>query len=528
MQRLILYLLFCLAFSNAAGQQPIIQKTYVNNLPNYHSYFWGLETYNDAAFYIIDINVNQPNHYSKLIKTDSLLNTQWIKEFSNSGIRVTDIKKFADDTLLLGCIYYDANDQLVASILKTDTAVNIFQARSLHIPDQYSYSINICNGDIYFYGTQGILYNTNDKTNMFIICMDKNFNIKWKYQMEYLFKHDNLKIVEYPGNGIVLQATALASYDTVPTIPPENSIVLRIDSVGNLLWAQRTGNYSNIPSLDDYNIYNGDIKIDKQGNIINGVNTPMFYYAKSSVVLQKLDSAGNQLDCKFFLHASNQEDELYQLNVRPDGNILLSINRLINMLVDSNLNVIYRKIMGAIPYVILMYTQNVLSDNSSVIVGGSNGSHPHAMALLTDSISSIGCGNIFDTVFPVQNISYTNEDILNEIIISPLSVTDTTMAFNFINSTDITDSLICLTATGVQQHETLKCSFYPTVVDEALLLNCDFDINGKIQIYNTADQLVINQNTTNRVDVSSLTPGIYFIRFINSGIVSQTSKFIKR
>jgi hypothetical protein len=95
---------------------------------------------------------------------------------------------------------------------------------------------------------------------------------------------------------------------------------------------------------------------------------------------------------------------------------------------------------------------------------------------------------------------------------------DNNYDFSYTNGT-----LVITEATSVHSSESATPVFYPNPVNDYVILDLNGDATETIAIYNNDGQLILTTSIVNRsVDVSSLKPGIYFMKTQN-----ETFKFIK-
>ena len=115
-------------------------------------------------------------------------------------------------------------------------------------------------------------------------------------------------------------------------------------------------------------------------------------------------------------------------------------------------------------------------------------------------------------VFGVSNTNYCNGEQARQYLID-------NFGWNIIDA-----GLDCSTL-GIDDIESYSVFIYPNPTKNILYLEGNLNpVN--ISIYDLLGKKVISTNNTNRIDVKSLTKGVYFISIID-GINSSTKKFIK-
>lgn len=100
------------------------------------------------------------------------------------------------------------------------------------------------------------------------------------------------------------------------------------------------------------------------------------------------------------------------------------------------------------------------------------------------------------------------------------TITDTT-----VNDTTVNDSLLNVSDQG-WNHALNTASVYPNPVRDYLYIDANIEINS-IEIYSLkGERLMIKVDRTNQIDISDLTPGVYFLKLeANAGVI--TRKIVK-
>ena len=82
---------------------------------------------------------------------------------------------------------------------------------------------------------------------------------------------------------------------------------------------------------------------------------------------------------------------------------------------------------------------------------------------------------------------------------------------------------------GIDELESVSLSIYPNPSSEFISINFENNIQDylTVTLTNTIGQTVLTTNKTNKIDVKSLEPGVYFLQLKTANRIG-TSKFIKR
>ena len=522
MSRYFLVLIVCLLSYCVNGQQ-IVQKVYKFNVANGYNCIYDFAKSAESFYFIANQGINFTHYYS-IIKTDTFLNTLWIKEFTTTAgeITINQVIALSNDSLIING-NYSYNNKNYCWLAKTDSALNIVSFRCLDIPNFEYSQAQLCNGDVVVYGTQRF-DDTITHRKIFLIAMDTELNIKWKNQIQYLDGNDKIKIAEYPGDGLVVQAQAYITFST-PTVPGLNTFIVRIDSTGNVIWAKRTGTFGPSPSTIPY-LYSGDVKVDHQGNIISSFQSTYWSILDFDNVLQKLDPQGNEIACKRFANVSGQDALVDNISIRPDGNIIQLMNKREHVITDANLNFLNRRRLSTSP--IGVFWNQLIDENNQIINSGATLSpYEYGLVVKSDSSSAIGCGNNPYLSISVQSVLFSNTDITGDIILSNFMTADTTIYLSPNNVSDISDSVICNSATQFQELEFRDIKIYPTIVDDVLNIGYTNGDGATIEVINTMGSVLMKLPIRRSISVKELSKGIYFIKLIKDNDFI-TCKFIKQ
>ena len=151
--------------------------------------------------------------------------------------------------------------------------------------------------------------------------------------------------------------------------------------------------------------------------------------------------------------------------------------------------------------------------------------------LFNDSCSN---GSVFTSVHPG---AWWDTGGFREELVSEDSVTFYQSQYYYMSGTDtvhvywlaFSDSTLLSTGNTAlsNEHNSIKVFPNPTSDFVSLNLNKSFGNSNRIELYNTFGQLVLTSTQINKIDISKLTAGLYFIKVTNSQGLTVTSKFMK-
>lgn len=466
-----------------------------------------------------------------VVRSDSLLNIKWKKKFVQSGPFIAmylESVELNNDTIAVFGLSYDTNyasayPSIYYWFTKMDTSGNIYDTKLFYTTNKLRLNhIQKSNyNHIIVYGREIVVPNIDER--MVILEFDQNFNPLWNKQYKFSEIDDIKSVRSYLENGYVIQAHSLNPLDTIFT---RNTLLFRIDSVGNILWAQRTGNLLPTANNGSDDVDYGQVIVEANGNIVNSFTTEAFVpYTYYDILIQRLDSLGSELNTMRFGNFTTQYDYFNNLLLKPNGNFILHFNSFRYIEMDSNFNQLWYKRMypAQLP---AQFEDDLILNNGALVLLGITQSSFNSLLIMTDSLGSIGCDQFIYNTFPQQVVSFPNTDITGSISINSNLIFDSLITLSIQNAF-LKDSVICNTATYFQQFHDDKIQIYPTVTNYKIVVENNNDLNLNVFIYDLKGTLKLQSMLDkNEVDVSVLTEGLYLLRLSNENQIFNF-KFIK-
>lgn len=536
---IFLLILFCCSTYCAKGQQ-IVQKVYFQNGQFAQSPAGIVEMPgNDLVHTSTQSIVAIANyHFTNLVRTDSALNTKWQKELKVQGgtFSSSDLFRIHNDSLIISGAFADSGsyDPFKNCLIKTDSSGNVAKAIAL-IGDTLVGGMAFLDNDstIIIAGCQGEKHNFYDNRRMFIAALDLDFNLLWN--KVYVYNDDAYitKIVRYIDNGFIVQAQILET-DTIFLDPPTSVLVMRLDSQGNLIWAKRIGNI--VPSIfGATSIYAADIVVEPNGNILCGIATPYFSILYDDVILQRLDSSGNELQTFRYGNSQPQNKELKKIIAHSNGNFILQINSNFFLEIDSNLSILNSRVISSVLniqpttlYGICLVLKK--AKNGGFINWGYINQTYHLILARADSTLNFGCQLTVPKQLQQQLVSFPNIDRTSFVKTHSCVLHDSTITIQVSNINYLTDTIYCHSYTE-QQEQIIQNSIkvFPSIAQDKLtvlgrkepgkLYFKIYDLQGKERIYRKLED--------ESIDITSLPFGFYLLK-IYCGSQAYNFKFIKQ
>lgn len=541
MQRYITILLFFLFASEVNGQQ-IVQRFYHNGGPG------SLIRLNSNNYLLTGGHYNlQLNRFSVFMsEIDSVGQIININEFSHPNYSLNSINSSLYDggNYLYHLVYaYNASIFAFPFFVKTDLSGNVITCKKFttSLPSgviQFAYQ----NGKLTFCGgiDHGYVSSTlpQIKDNRFMVFQtDDNFNVLWAKEYRYKIEERLLSIAPTSDGGFIVQGT---TYDSLPTPARQDLVTMKLDSLGNVVWAKQAGSPNfPLPGTSVAVAYAGKVALFDNGDILNGFNTSWYngtmMNTNNDVILQKLDSAGNEITSYRYGNSIAGEERISDLIIDYNQNIVFSIyslllkanNNLAPLRITNNRisNIDLNSFRG---YKSLCDNQdNTISSVASVsYLTGTP--FTNICFSKSDSNGNMLCTPLIAPSIYCQPETVGNFDITNLISAFPIIISDSMININPVTNV-FADSLNCISSTGIAVNENKKIEVYPTVFSKEInvLLNekTEFNysvvsINGKI-----LSSGILNSDV-NKLNLSKLSKGLYFIK-INSKDNNLCFKIIK-
>ncbi len=535
MQRIFLYILFCFTVLQTQGQQQIVQHKF--HYPKSTYYLDAIELSNSDLILSQNITGNTGlNLQSIITKTDSNTNIKWHKELNIQGNNffINKIINYHNDTFIVQGLTYPNIPNMDSSkivLIKLDSSGTIISQNCINSNFKiYSNGIIRDKSDnIIVYGK--IVYTDVMDERMFLAAFDTDLHLIWNKEYSLHQVNEITSLANYTDNGFIAQVRTENFYDTIPLDPARNALLMRLDSVGNLIWASRVGNLTASTNPTNYTfVIPGDIVVANNGHIYNVVTTSWFGGFYKDIIFQELDSSGNVLQAIRYGNYITQDKEVNSLRLLSNGNLLIRFNKFGLLQTDSTFNILWAKLISIVPNAVVFTTNKELKNGSHLLFGSIQYQYYATLLIITNSALQIGCGNTYTLNFPQQNVTFPNIDRTNSIQQYNFSVSDSSVFAQSINYSALPDSIICQTATYLPENQnSTAIKVFPLITRS--VLNIENNTNNQIikfQILNILGATATEATfTANSIDVSMLPNGIYILKLFSNNI-SHTFKFVKQ
>lgn len=453
-----------------------------------------------------------------LVKMDLAGNILWQKSIGgNASDDLRSIKQTFDGGFILGGnsrsdISGDKTEGNKGEddywVVKTDSLGNIQWQKTIGGNDQDFFRDIIQTGDGgYFLGGYSKSPTSGDKTenskgeqDYWVIRLSSTGNIQWQKTIGGDARDELNSVFETNDGGFILGGTSFSEISGNKTAASKGYSdywVVKLSSLGSIEWQKAIGGqyYDELHSIQQTSD-NGYILGGYSGSDISGDKTENFVGSFDYWIV-KLNSSGNVVWQNTI--GGSDLDYLFSINATSDGG-----------------------------YILGGYSK---SPNSGDKEENLNGLYDY-WVVKVDELGkmewqkSIG-GTAFDYFTSVIQTSDKNY-IISGHSKSSISGDKTENSYGSFDYWVLKLDYIDNTNTSIQKYNADILLLYPNPVQNSL--NIDFDKNNlfKIEIYNElGNKVIVSQKEI--VDVSYLSPGIYFIKaFDNNKKVLQVQKFIKK
>jgi hypothetical protein len=528
-----LFLLFViLHFFNADGQH-IIQKLYKN--PSGGTGYDMVKT-NDGGVLIAG-SASNPSNTSitagMLLKLDSAGSYIWSKliydqPLTSYNTQIENILQLSNGKLFIqGKSYIPSTTTAYQWLMLYDSLGNVSKQVSLKWPIGSGFPIfndviENSDGDIvlcgdYFSGfNMGGFYNK----RFLVMTVDTSLVIQWTKEFYYQLQEEFVCIKNCPDGNLILQGI------TLDTIAPskDHVILLKINSSGDIIWAKQIGTDPPSGVTSPYT-GSGSIDIMTNGTIFNTFTTNWFRPSFQDIILQRLDSDGNDLiSTQFFMPGDSPEILVEDSNniYIKNGWELVKTNSFPNIVwKKSTLNSSITNFGIGTPF--FKTNENTLAFsylNNSSFQSGS------IYLVLEDTSGNIGCNPTTYLIPSSQMQSMPSIDIGWAITENILTVSDSVLSYSFDNAL-YTDTLLCDTYTIVPELFDSKSliSAYPNPSSDYINFTSSKNLNGlTVEVLDILSRKIATETIQeNRISVNKLHTGIYFIAII----IGNSKKMVK-
>ncbi len=435
-----------------------------------------------------------PFHWLTLMKLDSAGNLLWSKanDLARSGRK---IKKLADSNLiLLGEILESSppTNRKSTLLCQTDTAGNTLWCR-IYFDSIGFYANDVIElpdkGFALTGGLSDIFNQQEDK--IFLMRTDSAGNVLWckLYGNGYPGYYSRSVVATHDG-GFIIGGNM---------VDIEDIVVFRTDSLGNLIWSKQFGGTKGDFLQSLISLSNGNYAFGGYSNSFIGSGSwPPF-----KQLLFQFDSTGNKIFCNQYIQGG-LFDKCYDLAETQTGKIIITGIGTTKM-TDANGNAILWFAWGGNNSV------NLLPDQSMIFTGN-NGFNSLIQITKTDSVFTPLCYNY--NIDPIQQVSIPDDFLPLTLGEASYSPSDSSVSGMFFFNFNLLDSLHCLTATNVVQHEK-KTDIYifPNPFTEYVsLVNVDDTFIDQLIIYDiTGIMMESVKYSGDWLNLAHLNQGIYFI-----------------
>ncbi len=307
-------------------------------------------------------------------------------------------------------------------------------------------------------------------------------------------------VVETQDGGFIVGGDI--SYYSHPTQGDYDIFIFKTDSLGSMQWAKQFGgiNTDNLTQL--IRLSNGKYAFGGKSNsfIGSGIWPPF------KQLFFQFDNTGNKIFCKQYVQG-NFSDACNGLIETFSGNIILTGEGTTKM-TDVNGNPILWNGLGINSSIFRLPGQ-------SFILTSDYGNNTCVRIIKTDSLLSPPCNSFnYNPPLQVTIIDDFLPLILNEVIFAPADSVLNSALFDF----NLSDSLYCLTATNIVQHELNHdiFVFHNPFIDYISLVNNSNLIIDQLDIYDVTGRIIKASNYSNEsLNLSYLKPGVYFIKIVS-------------
>ena len=239
-----------------------------------------------------------------------------------------------------------------------------------------------------------IVYTDLMDERMFLAAFDTDLHLIWNKEYSLQQINEITSLANFTDNGFIAQVSTKKFNDTTLLDPQRTVLLMRLDSVGNIIWASRVGNITVIPNpMGNRFVYPGDIAVANNGHIYNIVTTSWFGGFFHDIIFQELDSSGNVLQAIRYGNYITQDKEVNSLKILSNGNLLIRFNKFGLLETDSTFNILWAIYTSIVPNSVIFSTNKRIK-NGVILLFGSIQYYATPL-IITNSALQIGCGNTY-------------------------------------------------------------------------------------------------------------------------------------
>lgn len=449
------------------------QKTYKDQIEFYSSNSDIIRN-QDGTLVICGVTFNDTisNEEISLIKVDSLGNKLWSKRIGNQ-LQDDEIYKILKDTdggyLLAGTSFNFNFRQNDFYLIKTDSTGNIIWEKTYGSQRDENCNFFLKHGSQYILAGNSKDSTTNEY-NMTLMTLDSSGGVLSSVVFPIPGYESIQSIATTSQNEMIIVAKSKGP----ATLMNDNSLILKIDSVGNTLWLKYLSGVNNFPS---------SVIVDPSNNIIvSGAIRNTITDINAFVI--KLDPLGNIISQLSF--GNSYGGKINQVKIDVNDQIIFTGN----YVRTDNLN-------SYVTFGKFNFNDSLCSTTSITLNSMSD-------AVNGDSIS-------------FQTFTDTVEQISSVVIVS---------------ATSFSDSSLCNLSDEIQNKELEPIKIFPNPATDRVEISLPKNFNSTIvKIFDFSGKLVTvlhKENDTFTIQLNGLADGIYLISIDNGKHHLQTKLLVQR
>lgn len=487
---------FYFSADNCLGQV-MFQKTYGKDSTDWFS---TLAKTNDGGYIIAgnSTDYERGNVYILLVKTNADGDTLWTRTYgdTSSNCSVGSIQKTTDGGfILIGFVMNFTSGNGGIYLLKTDANFNSLWTKTYNGPTAMEAScVRQTNDGGY------ILSGNGSYNSLACVSLIRTNNVGDTLWTRAFADTANINLYGY-----FALPNADGSFLVTACGTGSRTVLLKIDSSGNLIWAKR---YSGPTTIL--------IEHTNDGNYVMCWSMIRPGFTDNDVALIKIDTSGNPLWMKTYGTLNHEYGAgIQQTN---DGGFIISAQEfwadtsdVFLVKTDSNGNLLWAKAYGAINNDL---AGNVFQTNDGgyILSGSSNSFGNGAMdfyLIKTDSNGNSGCHE-WTPPFTMNNVTV----MVSSGGIFPIdTVKSVTIMTIPVSNPPTQQTTLCYTV-GIEEMNAgiNSITIFPNPVTTEFRINTDGLKIKHVDIYDVLGNKVYENNFTETINVSNWSNGIYFVR----------------
>lgn len=509
--------------------QQIFQKTY-HNLDGDPS---------SAKSFVVDANGNiyltgggtsafTSNNDCLLMKADSNGTLQWSKIFGGTTFETGwQLELTADSNLIIGAstTKFDSHpDEYHPLLIKADTTGNMVWGK-VYVDSSWGCEqtglLVLPDGGFLLTGSANIHFPEYDSIPWYgiMIRLDSMGNVLWSkiYGADSL--NCNISRVVLMGDGGFLSTGYIYSKSS----QEYDNMLIRTDSMGNLQWVKRM-----ILPLWDFIPY--ILKMYDSNYLLAGYSQDLNTTGTVQSILFKIDSIGDILWTKWYSSLFGSTI-LYAIAPAKDNGFIFSHNGFDNFVkIDSAGSIVFKNDFRATPFSTAFYKIRELTAGN-FLVAGITGSNADVYIVKIDSTANAGC-------YQNNSIPFYSFDTLSYFTSFNLNTYPhyfTVHIFSDTNSVSFAETVWCNTATDIIEDpfdQDANVVLFPNPAENFIQVRVKNESNLKFSatLSDFSGRIISvfpeQYGSDLKIDIDKLKGGLYFIKVIYDGN-SFNKKFLK-